>query len=209
MKLVDDYKSMGGRVTVGSDSSFIWKIFGFGYIEELEMLQEAGFHPLEIIRAATMDGATTLAEPTGQQPEFGIVRPGMIADLVIAPENPLANLKTLYGTGHQRLSDDNVVETVGGIEWTISRGVAYNARELLADVRDMVDEQRVERESAATTDPVESTTSAPASPEPVSDAVETEVPADDSSTPVLDLPSTSEATTTGMPADENSETSED
>ena len=152
-KLINDYKVMGGRVTVGSDSSFIWKLFGFGYIEELEMLQEAGFHPLEVVRAATMDGAVTLAEPTGQAPTFGIVRPGMVADLVIVEENPLQNFKTLYGTGHQRLSDDNVVETVGGVKWTVARGVAYEADKLLADVREMVEEQRAERESGS---PVES-----------------------------------------------------
>lgn len=141
MMLISDYKDMGGRVTTGSDSGFIWKLYGFGYIQELEMLQEAGFNPLEVIRAATMDGATTLAEPTGEAPHFGIIRPGMSADLVIVPENPLANFKTLYGTGHERLSDDNVIETVGGVEWTVVRGVAYNARELLEDVRAMVVEQ--------------------------------------------------------------------
>ena len=65
-KLVNDYKKMGGRVTTGSDSGFIYQTYGFGYINELEMLQEAGFHPLEVIQAATMNGALTLAEPKGK-----------------------------------------------------------------------------------------------------------------------------------------------
>ena len=64
-KLLNDYKKMGGRVTTGSDSGFIYQTYGFGYINELEMLQEAGFHPLEVIQAATMNGAITLAEPKG------------------------------------------------------------------------------------------------------------------------------------------------
>ena len=51
-RLVNDYKKMGGRVTTGSDSGFIYQTYGFGYINELEMLQEAGFHPLEVIQAA-------------------------------------------------------------------------------------------------------------------------------------------------------------
>ncbi|MET4684835.1 amidohydrolase family protein [Brevundimonas faecalis] len=148
MRLVNDYKNIGGRVTVGSDSGFIWKLYGFGYIEELELLQEAGFNPLEIVRAATMDGATTLAEPTGQAPTFGVVRPGMSADLVITSENPLANFKTLYGTGHERLSPENRIETVGGVRWTVTRGVAYDAPALLADVRAMVERQRRERGEA-------------------------------------------------------------
>jgi hypothetical protein len=46
-------RTRGGRVTVGSDSGFIYQLYGFGYVLELEMLQEAGFHPLEVIRAAT------------------------------------------------------------------------------------------------------------------------------------------------------------
>ena len=75
-KLVNDYKKMGGRVTTGSDSGFIYQTYGFGFINEFEMLQEAGFHPLEVIQAATMNGALTLAEPKGKAPEFGIVRAG-------------------------------------------------------------------------------------------------------------------------------------
>src|SRR5262245_27380069 len=62
-KLLNDYKKMGGRVTTGSDSGFIYQTYGFGFVNELEMLQEAGFHPLEVVQAATMNGALTLAEP--------------------------------------------------------------------------------------------------------------------------------------------------
>lgn len=145
MRLVNDYKNLGGRVTTGSDSGFIWKLYGFGYIEELELLQEAGFTPLEVIQAATSNGARTLADAKGQPPSFGIVRPGMSADLVITPENPLANFKTLYGTGHEQLSADNKVERVGGVKWTVVRGVAYDAKALLADVKAMVDRQKAER----------------------------------------------------------------
>jgi imidazolonepropionase-like amidohydrolase len=145
MRLMNDYKNIGGRVTTGSDSGFIWKLYGFGYIEELELLQEAGFTPLEVIQSATSNGARTLADPKGEAPTFGIVRPGMSADLVIVPENPLANFKTLYGTGHERLSADNRIETVGGVRWTVVRGVAYDARALLADVKAMVDKQKADR----------------------------------------------------------------
>ena len=46
MQFLNEYKNAGGRVTTGSDSGFIYKLYGFGIIEELELLQEAGFHPL-------------------------------------------------------------------------------------------------------------------------------------------------------------------
>ena len=105
MSFLNDYKNAGGRVTTGSDSGFIYQTYGFGYILELEMLQEAGFHPLEVIRSATLFGAETLHEPKGKSIEFGILRPGLKADLVITKENPLQNFKTLYGTGAVRVND--------------------------------------------------------------------------------------------------------
>jgi imidazolonepropionase-like amidohydrolase len=139
MRLINDYKNMGGRVTAGSDSGFIWQTWGFGYILELELLQEAGFSPLEVIQAATINGAKTLNEPKGVEPDFGLVRPGMRADLVIVPENPLQNLKTLYGTGFVRLNEQtNRSETVGGVRWTIKDGIVFDAPMLLKSVRDQV-----------------------------------------------------------------------
>ncbi len=151
-KLVNDYKKMGGRVTTGSDSGFIYQTYGFGYINELEMLQEAGFHPLEVIQSATMNGALTLAEPGGKAPEFGIVRAGMLADMVIVDQNPLQNFKVLYGTGALRLNDKTgKAERVGGIKYTIKDGIVYDAKQLLADVAAMVEKQKKERAGKTTT----------------------------------------------------------
>lgn len=143
MAFINEYKNRGGRVTTGSDSGFIYKLYGFDYIRELELLQESGFHPLEVIRAATMNGAQLLHEIKGWQSEFGTVRPGMLADLIVVPENPLANLKVLYGTGAIRLNDQtNQPERVGGIRYTIKDGIIYDARQLLADVEKMVEAAR-------------------------------------------------------------------
>lgn len=146
MEFVNDYKNMGGRVTVGSDSGFIYQLYGFGTILELEMLQEAGFHPLEVIRSATMYGAEALFEPKGREMEFGVIRPGLLADLVIVEENPLANLKVLYATGAVRLNDETgKPERTTGIVYTIKDGIVYDAKALLADVRAMVSRQKEER----------------------------------------------------------------
>ncbi|MDX1396832.1 MAG: amidohydrolase, partial [Gemmatimonadota bacterium] len=146
MRFLDDYKDMGGRVTVSSDAGYIYNTFGFSTIHEMELLQEAGFHPLEVIRAATMHGAETLFAPTGRPIEFGVVRAGLLADLVIVPEDPIANLKVLYGTGALRLDDDTGrLQRVGGITYTIKDGIVYDARELLVDVARMVEAQKAER----------------------------------------------------------------
>ena len=144
MQFLNEYKNAGGRVTTGSDSGFIYKLFGFAYIEELELLQEAGFHPLEVIRAATLHGAETLHKPLGTKPDFGIVAPGYLADLIIVSENPLSNFKVLYGTGAVRVSGNNEPERVGGIKYTIKDGIVYDAKKLLKDVEDMVNKAKKE-----------------------------------------------------------------
>jgi cytosine/adenosine deaminase-related metal-dependent hydrolase len=141
MSFVNDYKNRGGRVTVGSDSGFIYQLYGFGTIQELELLREAGFHPLEVIRAATLNGAQAL----GEELRLGSVEPGKFADLVVLDENPLANLKVLYGTGHIRLGDDGEVHRVGGVQYTIKDGIVFDAKKLLADVRRMVAEEKAKR----------------------------------------------------------------
>ena len=146
MQFVNDYKNMGGRVTVGSDSGFIYQLYGFGTILELEMLQEAGFHPLEVVRSATMHGAEALFAPRGDEIEFGVIRPGLLADLIVVKENPLENLKVLYGTGAVRLNDaTGQPERTVGIRYTIKDGIVYDAEQLRADVRKMVAEQKAER----------------------------------------------------------------
>ncbi len=145
-RLMNDYKKMGGRVGTGSDSGFIYQTYGWGYINELEMLQEAGFHPLEVIQSATMNGALTLAEPKKKAPEFGVVRAGLLADLVITPENPLQNFKTLYGNGALYLNEKTGKEDwKGGVKFTIKDGIVYDAKKLLADVAAMVEKQKKER----------------------------------------------------------------
>jgi imidazolonepropionase-like amidohydrolase len=134
MTFVNDYKNRGGRVCTGSDSGFIYKLYGFDYIREFELLREAGFHPLEVIRAATLKGAEAL----GRSKEVGSVEVGKYADLVVVPENPLQNLGSLYGTGAIRLNDKNEPVRVGGVKYTIKDGIVYDAKKLLADVREMV-----------------------------------------------------------------------
>jgi hypothetical protein len=145
MSFINDYKNAGGRVAVGDDAGFIYKLFGFAWVRELELLQEAGFHPLEVVRSATLSGAELL----GLADTLGSVQTGKVADLVIVSENPLANFKVLYGTGAQRLNDTSrKIERVGGVRWTIHDGIVYDAKALLADVRRMVREAKAGQPAA-------------------------------------------------------------
>ena len=135
MTFVNEYKNRGGRVTAGSDSGFIFQLYGFAYIRELELLREAGFHPMEVIRAATLNGAEAL----GVDDKIGSVQVGKLADFVIVEDNPLQNLKVLYGTGAIKLNDANEVVRVGGVKYTVKDGIIYDAKQLLRDVKVMVD----------------------------------------------------------------------
>jgi hypothetical protein len=141
MAFVDDYKNRGGRVTVGSDAGYIYKLYGFATIEELELLREAGFHPLEVVRAATLHGAQAL----GAADRLGSVEVGKLADLLVVEGDPLANLKLLYGTGHLRLGPDGRATRSGGVRYTIKDGIVYDAAALRAEVREMVRAARAER----------------------------------------------------------------
>ncbi len=138
MTFINEYKNRGGRVTTGSDSGFIFQLYGFAYIREMELLREAGFHPLEIIQSATLNSAEAL----GMADKLGSVTIGKLADFVIVEENPLQNFKVLYGTGAIKLTDDNEVVRVGGVKYTIKDGIVYDSKALLADVKRQVDQAK-------------------------------------------------------------------
>ncbi len=138
MTFINEYKNRGGRVTTGSDSGFIFQLYGFAYIRELELLREAGFHPLEVIRSATLKGAEAL----GMDDEIGSVAIGKLADFVVVDANPLKNLKVLYGTGAIKLTENNEVIREGGVKYTIKDGIIYDAKALLQEVKTMVDTEK-------------------------------------------------------------------
>jgi imidazolonepropionase-like amidohydrolase len=148
MKHINAYKNMGGRVAAGSDSGFIYNLYGFGFIRELELLREAGFHPLEVVRAATLKGAELL----GMDDQIGSIQVGKLADMVVVDQNPLPNFKVLYGTGALEVNEANLPVRVGGIKYTIKDGIIFDAKKLLADVRKMVREAK-DRENFEITQP--------------------------------------------------------
>jgi len=133
MDFVNDYKNQGGIVAVGSDSGFLFSVWGFGTIRELELLEEAGFSPLETIHAATENGAKAL-----RNPQLGLIRPGYLADMVVLTENPLVDVKILYGSGVTRATKDGKQSQEHCVKYTIRDGVVFDSQALLAEVREMV-----------------------------------------------------------------------
>ena len=89
---------------------------------------------LQPIHAATENGGKVV-----KNPKIGVLRAGNLADMVVLTENPLANLKVLYGTGWIHVNDSTgAVERVGGIKYVMKDGILYDAKKLLRDVEDMV-----------------------------------------------------------------------
>ncbi|MEO0675069.1 MAG: amidohydrolase family protein, partial [Pseudomonadota bacterium] len=100
-------------------------------VPELEMLREAGFSALEVMRAATLIGAKIL----GVADETGSIQVGKRADMIIVSQNPLANLKTLYATGHIKLNGENKAVRTGGVETIIRDGVIFDGYKLRTEIK--------------------------------------------------------------------------
>ena len=125
---------------MGSDSGFIYKLYGFDYIRELELLREAGFHPLEVIRAATLTGAEALGAADGHR--HGGARQAR-RPRGASRRTRWPDLKVLYGTGaHPAERRRTSWCASAACSYTIKDGIVYDAKKLLADVRRMVREAK-------------------------------------------------------------------
>lgn len=133
MKALYDFGLKGGVIGTGEDAGFIYQIYGFGLIRELELHQEAGFHPLKVIQHATSNGAKIL----GKEDTMGRIRVGYKADLIVVNGNPLENFKVLSPLGTEEVKGGKTVKT-GGIEWTIRDGVPFHAPTLATEVKALV-----------------------------------------------------------------------
>lgn len=137
MRALVEFERRGGTIGVGDDAGFIYQMYGFGLLRELELQQEAGFQPLKVIQHVTVNNAKIL----GEENKLGRVRVGFKADLIVVNGNPLENFKVLYPNGVEEILDGKVVKA-GGIEWTIKDGIPFHVPTLAAEIRDMVAKAR-------------------------------------------------------------------
>jgi cytosine/adenosine deaminase-related metal-dependent hydrolase len=144
MDALREFGRRGGTIGIGEDAGFIYQLYGYGLIREMELHQEAGFHPIKVIQHATGNNAKIL----GQEDRLGRVRAGYAADLIVVDGNPLENLKVLYPGGTDGVRDGRVVRS-RGIEWTIKDGIPYHGPTLLGEVKDLVARARAERGARA------------------------------------------------------------
>jgi imidazolonepropionase-like amidohydrolase len=159
MDALRDFGRKGGLVTTGDDAGYLYSMYGFGISRELELQEEAGFQPLEVIEHATWNGARLV----GMEDRLGKVREGFVADLLVVNGNPLENLKLLnpYGTdvlllngrivpNYTPIQPSDQVQVVhgGGIEWTIKDGIPYHVPTLMREVKDLVSMARQRNRTA-------------------------------------------------------------
>ena len=137
MDTLREFEKRGGIIGVGDDAGFIYQMYGFGLIRELELHREAGFHPIKVIQHATGNNAQILR----MADRIGRIRAGYLADLIVVNGNPLEDLKLLYPTGVSRIVDGREVKT-GGVEWTIKDGIPYHGPTMLAKVKEIVARDR-------------------------------------------------------------------
>jgi len=137
MRYLKVFADRGGIVTAGTDCGFMYTLYGFSIVRELELLQEAGFHPLDVVKIATTNATASM----GLDHLAGGVQKGFTADIAIVDGNPLDNFKVMYGTGVRRYSEDRTrMVQGGGVRWTIKAGILYDAKALLRDVEAYVNE---------------------------------------------------------------------
>ena len=83
--LVGRYAALGGAVATGTDAPFAGLRHG-PPLEEMELLSRAGLAPMEVLLAGTAVAARACGR-IGQ----GRIAPGMAADLIVVPGDPLAD----------------------------------------------------------------------------------------------------------------------
>ena len=85
---VKEFSDRGGRVVAGSDEGSNIFIAGLTQHFEMQLLQEVGLSPMQVIQSAT----SWAMEAWGKAKEAGTIEPGKRADIVVLNRNPLEDI---------------------------------------------------------------------------------------------------------------------
>jgi imidazolonepropionase-like amidohydrolase len=89
LRLTKRMYDAGVPLVAGTDTPTSWLVPGASLHDELVLLRDAGIPPLQVLRIATSNAAAMLRRSN----EFGAVRPGLRADLVVLDADPLAQIE--------------------------------------------------------------------------------------------------------------------
>ena len=99
----------GVRIAMGSDAGNAGMLHGATVLREIQLMHEAGMTPMQVIVAATRNGA----EVIGRGEELGTLEAGKLADIIVVNGDPLQDLSA-----------------VGNVELVVKNGKIINPEEL-------------------------------------------------------------------------------
>ena len=99
----------GVRIAMGSDAGNAGMLHGTTVLRELQLMNEAGMTPMQVLVAATRNGA----EVIGRGEELGTLEAGKLADIIVVNGDPLQDLSAL-----------------GNVELVVKNGKIINPGEL-------------------------------------------------------------------------------
>ena len=85
MTFINEYRDRGGRVTAGADSGHMYNLYGFGFVQELELLREWE----DSILWRLLEPGLQAAEAIGMDDKIGTAEVGKYADITVMDQNPL------------------------------------------------------------------------------------------------------------------------
>lgn len=91
MDTFQKFQAAGVQLVAGTDAGWGLNPFGENYVTCLELAAEAGMPAWEVIEHATSRAAAAI----GLDHQVGLIQPGMEADVLVVPDNPLQNVSTL------------------------------------------------------------------------------------------------------------------
>ncbi len=90
-QLIKALQEEGQGLLLGSDAPQVFNVPGFSIHHEMEGMAKSGLTPLEIIQSGTINPAKFF----GKETEFGQVKTGMSADLILIDGNPVESLSNI------------------------------------------------------------------------------------------------------------------
>jgi imidazolonepropionase-like amidohydrolase len=104
----------GVILATGTDAGNIGTQHVSSYFDELSALQRSGFNMWQLVQASTINGAKAV----GKESEFGSIKKGKRADLLLLSRNPLDSLSNWES-----------------IDWVISKGEAFRPDSLYTTLK--------------------------------------------------------------------------
>jgi hypothetical protein len=92
-RLIRELHEAGAAILLGSDAPQVFNVPGFSALREMVLLVEAGLSPFDALVAGTRGPAAHL----DALDDWGTIRPGRSADLILLDDNPLVDIRNVEG----------------------------------------------------------------------------------------------------------------